>query len=64
MSSHEEELDTIFKDGAFCLLHNTIIKEGTRGKIIINTERISDIAKRYGQKVDPDVLQECIDERS
>ena len=64
MSSHEEEIDVIFKDGAFHLLHNTIIKEGTRGKVIINTERISDVAKRYRKRVDHDVMQEFLDERS
>ena len=64
MSSHEEEIDVIFKGGAFHLLHNTTIKEGTRRKVIINTEGISDVAKHYGKKVDHDVMQEFLNERS
>ena len=57
------EIEVIYENGVFKLLRDVKLKEGTKAVVVIKPSRIAEIAKKYGVKVDKDVLKEFIEER-
>ena len=60
--SDVEEIEVVYENGVFKPLKKVHLKEGVRGKVIINLG-IADIIEKFSRKVDEDVLKGFLEER-
>ncbi len=57
-----EEIEVIYEDGVFKPLKKVKLKEGVKGKVVVQAG-IADILEKFSRKVDKDVLKEFLEER-
>ncbi len=58
-----EGIDVVYENGVFKPISKVKLKEGTKAKVVIEPNRIIEIARKHRKKVDDDVLKEFLAER-
>jgi len=57
------EIQVIYEGGVFKPLQDVDLREGTKAIVVLKPGRILDVARRYGIKVEKDVMSEFVGER-